>query len=67
ATPVPEIVEEIAHRIVILVDGRIAAFDTPDGLRKQTGCIGSLQEVLEHIVNPDTAANIERYFEGEER
>ncbi len=67
ATPVPEIVEEIAQRIVILVDGRVAACDTPDGLRQQTGCTGSLQEVIEHILNPETLANIEHYFEGERR
>jgi ABC-2 type transport system ATP-binding protein len=63
ATPVPEIVEGLARRVAVLRNGQIAAFDTPDGLRKVTGCSGSLQEVLEHLISPQTLKNIERYFE----
>ena len=65
ATPVPEIVEDLAHRIAILRHGEIAAFDTPEGLRKLTGCEGSLKEVLEHPIHPQTFQNIEQYFAGE--
>jgi len=67
ATPVPEIVEGLAQRIAILRDGELIAFDTPEGLRRMTDCTGPLQEILERLMNPDTLANIEHYFEGIER
>ena len=63
ATQVPELVEGLAHRIVVLRNGEILAFDTLDGLREQAQCDGSLQEVLERLINPETLENIERYFE----
>lgn len=63
-TPVPELVEELAHRIVILRDGQIIAFDTADGLRRQTGSTGPLGEVLERLIHPQTLDNIEHYFKG---
>jgi len=62
ATPVPEIVEGLARRVAVLRKGEIAAFDTPAGLRELTGCSGSLQEVLERLISPQTIENIERYF-----
>lgn len=64
STPVPEIVEDIAERIAIVREGRIAAYDTADGLRTLTGCTGTLAEVLERLINPQTGENIRRYFEG---
>jgi ABC-type multidrug transport system ATPase subunit len=66
ATPVPEIVEEIAERIAILKEGQIVAYDTPDGLRKLTNTTGSLQEALERLINPQTMENLRRYMEGRE-
>jgi len=63
-TPVPELVEELAHRICILRDGQIIACDTADGLRGQTGCSGPLSEVLERLIHPQTLDNIEQYFQG---
>lgn len=65
ATPVPEIVESLAHRIAILKKGDLIAYDTPEGLRKLTNCDGSLQEVLEHLIEPETFENIENYFRAE--
>ena len=35
-TPVPELVEELADRIIVIRDGELLAFDTPNGLRQQT-------------------------------
>jgi ABC-type multidrug transport system ATPase subunit len=64
--PVPELVEELADRIVILREGRIAAFDTLDGLRRLTGCDGSLAEVLERLIYPETLKNLKHYFERAE-
>jgi ABC-type multidrug transport system ATPase subunit len=61
--PAPELVEELAQRIVILREGRIAAFDTLDGLRRLTDCPGSLAEVLERLIYPETLKNLKHYFE----
>jgi len=62
ATPIPELVEELADRIVILRGGEVAAQDTLAGLRAQTQCDGSLSEVLERLVHPQTLENIAGYF-----
>src|SRR5262249_22171353 len=64
SSPVPELVEEGAYRIIILRDGEVLAFDTLDGLRQRTGCPGSLGEVLERLIFPETMRNLESYFEG---
>lgn len=65
STPVAELVEELAQRILVLRDGQVAAFDTADGLRRQTGCNGSMAEVLQQLIHPQTADNLRQYFEGE--
>jgi ABC-type multidrug transport system ATPase subunit len=67
ATPVPELVEDLAHRILILSDGRIAAYGSPAELRLQTGCDGSLQEVIECITSPDAEDQVNAYLAGEDR
>lgn len=61
-SPVPEIVEEIADRVVVLKHGEIAAFDTLDGLRELTGCRGSLLEILELLMFPETTQKLQDYF-----
>ncbi|HZK80899.1 MAG TPA: ABC transporter ATP-binding protein [Humisphaera sp.] len=63
-TPVPELVEELADGVAILRDGRVAEYDTVDGLRQKSGCGGALDEVYERLVNPNTADGINRYFGG---
>jgi ABC-type multidrug transport system ATPase subunit len=62
-SPVPEIVEEIADRIAILIDGRITAFDSVEGLRRQTRKTGSLGQVLEEILYPETSEKLADYFQ----
>jgi len=62
ATPVPELVEGLAHRIAILRGGEIVACDTPDALRRLAGCRGPLEEVLEKLINPETMEHIEEYI-----
>lgn len=62
ASQVPEIVEELSGKIAVLSGARIIAYDTMDGLRKQTGCTGALPEVFEKIVNPQTLEQVESYF-----
>ncbi len=62
AVPVPELVEGLADRIAVIKDGEILACDTADGLRRATGCAGSLAEVLERLIHPQELDNIQRYF-----
>ncbi len=62
-SPVPELVEEIATRVVVLHEGEILAFDTLDGLQRQTGHRGTLGEVLERLIFPDTTSKLNTYFQ----
>jgi ABC-type multidrug transport system ATPase subunit len=62
STPVPELLEELAHRIVVMRHGQIVAFDTADQLRKLSGCDGPLDEVIAHLVHPRTMENLQHYF-----
>ncbi len=64
-TPVPELVEEVADRIVILKEGEVAAFDNMSGLREQASCDGPLSEVLQKLVHPEITKKLGRYFEVE--
>ena len=63
-SPVPEIVEEIASRIIILRDGEVVAADTLEGLRRLTGLDGSLGTILERLLYPETAQKLADYFGG---
>jgi ABC-type multidrug transport system ATPase subunit len=62
-SPVPALVEEIASRILVLHHGEILAFDTLDGLQRMTGCRGSLGDVLERLIFPDTTRKLDAYFQ----
>jgi len=64
ATPVPELVAEVADKIAILRDGRVLACDTLEGLRQVAGVAGGLDEIYQRLVAPDMASNIEQYFQG---
>jgi ABC-type multidrug transport system ATPase subunit len=66
ATPVPELVEELADRIAIIRDGQIVAYDTIDGLRRLTNTSGKLDEIYERLISPDTSGKIDRYFADQE-
>jgi ABC-type multidrug transport system ATPase subunit len=63
ATPVPELVEELANRVAILRDGKIQAHDTIEGLRKLAGGAQRLDEVYHQLANPGGTANIDQYFQ----
>ena len=62
ATPVPELVDELADRVAVIRDGTIAACESPAGLRRLTETSGSLQEALERLIAPETMAAIEHYL-----
>jgi ABC-type multidrug transport system ATPase subunit len=62
-SPVPELVEEIATRIIVLHDGEVIAFDTLDGLQRLTGHRGNLDEVLQRFVFPEASVKIESYLQ----
>jgi ABC-2 type transport system ATP-binding protein len=66
-SPVPELVEKIADRVVVLHAGKVLAFDTLEGLRRMTNCSGPLAEVLERLVHPQTMRRLEHYLEGAAR
>lgn len=61
ASQIPELIEELAHQILVLADTRVVAYDTLQNLRAKTGC-SSLPEVFAELVHPKTLANIENYF-----
>ncbi|NUM53346.1 MAG: ABC transporter ATP-binding protein [Candidatus Hydrogenedentes bacterium] len=61
ATPVPELVDEIADRIAVLRDGAIVAYDTPKALLQQIGG-QSLEQVLQQLLNPESVARLDDYL-----
>jgi ABC-2 type transport system ATP-binding protein len=63
-SPVPELVEEIAHRVLVLQYGQVLAFDTIEGLRRATGTRGGLGSVLERLIFPETTSNLKHYLDG---
>jgi ABC-type multidrug transport system ATPase subunit len=63
-TPVPALVAEVATRVLVLREGRLAAYATPAELCVQAGC-ATLEEALQRLVFPETVANLNRYFEGQ--
>lgn len=62
-TPVPELVAEIAERVAVIKDGRLAAYDTVAGLQRMAGGDANLEIVLQRLLSPETIENIESYFE----
>ena len=58
----PELVESLTHRVLVLREGQVAAFEDLDGLRKLTGCSGTLTEVLARLIHPGTLEQVEQYF-----
>ncbi len=61
--PDPSLVEQLAERILVLREGRVAAFDTIDGLRRAAGDSGSLTEVIGRLTFPEALDAVDHYFE----
>jgi ABC-type multidrug transport system ATPase subunit len=60
--PVPELVEQLATRVVVLRDGTIVADGSVPELRARAGANGSLADALEQMFFPDTADHVAAYF-----
>lgn len=65
-TPVPELVQEIADRIIVVKHGQIVLDGTFEDLRRAAGGNGTLDDILERVLFPETMEYIEQYFEGRE-
>ena len=65
AVPVPELVEDLSHKIAIIKQGKLVNCGTMDQLRTESGCDGNLAEILEHINNPETAGKVSKYLEDQ--
>lgn len=61
-TPVPELLEELADRILVLRQGAVVADGSPQGLRHQLGMNGPLDEVLARLLHPQSLENLDAYF-----
>ena len=62
STPVPELTEDLADRIAIIRDGKIAAFDTMEGLQQKIGAKHRLDEIFQRVADPDSTRGINAYF-----
>jgi ABC-2 type transport system ATP-binding protein len=62
-SPVAELIEEITTRVIVMKDGEIIAFETLDGLQRMTGYRGSLSDVLERLIFPETSRKLDAYFQ----
>ena len=65
AEPVPELVEAISDRIVVLFEGRIVADASPAALREMTHTTGTLEQSLEKLVRPDEVDKVREYLQGD--
>lgn len=65
ATPVPELVSELADRVAVIRDGQLVACDTVPMLIATTGVSGGLDEAYERLTRGRTESNVEQYFTAE--
>ncbi|CAA6692293.1 MULTISPECIES: ABC transporter ATP-binding protein [unclassified Lentimonas] len=62
ASQIPEIVEALSHRVVILENGRVRTIGTIKQLQAETNCTGNLELILEKLLNPETETMVANYF-----
>jgi ABC-type multidrug transport system ATPase subunit len=65
--PVPELVEQLATRVIVLRGGEIVADGSVAELKALAGGSGSLADALEAIFFPGAAGRIDGYFRGNDR
>ena len=63
AVPVPELVEDLSHKIAIIREGKLVNCGTMDELRKASSCDGNLAEILESMNKSNTSSKVETYLE----
>src|SRR5690606_34898049 len=61
-TPVPELVAEVADRIVVIGDGEVTASGTIDEFRQRAGHGATLAEALQQLVFPETGEHLAEYL-----
>jgi ABC-2 type transport system ATP-binding protein len=61
-TPVPALVAEVATRVLVLREGRVTAYATPDELRGESNA-PTIEIALQRLVFPESVENLKRYFE----
>jgi ABC-type multidrug transport system ATPase subunit len=66
AAPEPEIIGEIADRVLVLRDGTIRAYGTIDELKHMAGNTADLSEVMAWLTDPNASEHIEEYFKARE-
>ena len=64
AVPVPELVEEVADRIAIIVKGEIVSVGTLQELKEKHDCRGNLAELLENVIRPESREQLKDYLAG---
>ena len=64
-TPVPELVEELAHRVGIIREGRLIAYASPAEIRQQAGG-ATFDEALQRLLYPATTDVVAAYFDDSE-
>ncbi len=63
-TPVPEIIEEVADKVVIIEEGNVLAFGSPAELCGQAG-ESRLENAIDKLLHTDTLERVERYFSNQ--
>jgi len=64
-TPVPALVEELAHRIAIVAGGRLIAYGTADEIKQQAGA-AAFEEALQRLLYPEATDEVAAYFRESE-
>ncbi|MBD3676537.1 MAG: ABC transporter ATP-binding protein [Planctomycetaceae bacterium] len=62
--PVPELVAENADRLLVIRDGRIAVDGTIEELLAEAGTDGSVEQLLNERIFPESEQNVAEYFAG---
>jgi ABC-2 type transport system ATP-binding protein len=61
-TPVPELVAEVADRIVVIGDGEVTASGTVEEFRQQASPGATLADALQQLVFPETGEHLAEYL-----
>jgi len=64
-TPVPELVEELAHRVAIIRDGQVADYGSPAEITQQAGK-ATFEEALQQLLYPEKTDVVAAYFDASE-